>query len=279
MPAEPAGESYARAAMDESSAPTAAELGISDVEYERILRDVRQRQGVEVPPAGPASPRRRSRRWPIVLLALVVAVALLVRLGGAGPGDQEPTYAFMDTFEGEPIAYSSCRLVQVAVYPAGGPPDAEQLVREAVARMRTATGLDVVVSGVFGGHAPNWNFEAAPIHPDDPISVSWQDGDAIAELTDHTAGLGGSRIIESPNGTPYRVAGTIALSRDYYSLLTERGDHSEALAVLMHEFGHVFGLDHADSSRELMNADNTGLTTLGPGDLEGLRLLGRGPCV
>ncbi|MET0526160.1 MAG: matrixin family metalloprotease [Nocardioides sp.] len=264
--------------MDEPSPPTAAELGISDVEYERILRDVRQRQGVDGPDTEPASRRRASRRWPLALLALVLAVALVPRVAG-GDGELEPAYAFMDTLEGEPVAYSSCRLVQVAVYPAGGPPDAEQLVREAVARMRTATGLDIVVAGVFGGHAPNWNFEAAPIHPDDPISVSWQDGDAIAELTDHTAGLGGSRIIESPTGTPYRVAGTIALSRDYYSLLTERGDHSEALAVLLHEFGHVFGLDHADSSRELMNADNTGLTTLGPGDLEGLRLLGRGPCV
>ena len=48
------------------------------------------------------------------------------------------------------------------------------------------------------------------------------------------------------------MSGTIALSRDYYALLTERGDHSEALAVLLHEFGHVFGLDHADSSGELM---------------------------
>ena len=59
----------------------------------------------------------------------------------------------------------------------------------------------IVVVGAFGGYAPNWNFEAAPIHPDDPISVSWQDGDAIAELTDHVAGLGGSRVIPGPDGT------------------------------------------------------------------------------
>ena len=266
-------------AMEESpTPPTAAELGISDTEYERILRDVRQRQGLAEPAPEPASRQRVSLRWPVALLALIVGVALVPRLAG-GEGEQEPAYAFMDTREGEPVAYSSCRLVQVAVYPAGGPPDAEQLVREAVATMRAATGLDIVVNGVFGGHAPNWNFDAAPVAPDDPISVSWQDGDAIAELTEHTAGLGGSRVIVSPTGTPYRVSGTIALSRDYYALLTERGDHSEALAVLLHEFGHVFGLDHVDSSGELMAADNTGRTSLGPGDLQGLRQLGRGPCV
>ena len=149
-------------------------------------------------------------------------------------------------------------------------------MREAVARMRAATGLDIVVSGAFGGHAPNWNFEAAPITPEDPISVSWQDGDAIAELTDHTAGLGGSRIIVSPNGTPRRVAGTIALSRDYPSLLTrarrpQRGAGGAAARVRPRL--------RPRPRRLFTRADVRGQhrpTTLGPGDLEGLRLLGEG---
>lgn len=105
----------------------------------------------------------------------------------------------------------------MAVYPAGGPPDAEQLVREAVAQVHAATGLDIVVSGAFGDHAPNWNFEAAPVHPDDPIRVSWQDGDAIAELSDHVAGLGGNRTMTNPNGSrrlvpPSRSLGTTTRS-------------------------------------------------------------------
>ncbi|MDQ4055062.1 MAG: matrixin family metalloprotease [Actinomycetota bacterium] len=263
--------------MDQPSAPTAAELGISDAAYERILRDMGQRGRGGEPPAA-ASRKRSTRRLPLVVLGLIAALAILLRLGAADPDDREPTYAFLKTVDGQPVTYSSCRLIQVAVYPAGGPPNAEQLVREAVALMRTATGLDIVVTGAFGGHAPNWNYEAAPIHPDDPISVSWHDGDAIAELTDHTAGLGGSRAINGPNGSQRLVAGTIALSRDYYTLLTERGDDGEALAVLLHEFGHVFGLDHVDSPRELMYDDNSDLTSFGPGDLEGLRLLGQGPC-
>ena len=211
---------------------------------------------------------------------LLTAILLSTRLGGTDADDAEPTYEFLRTTGvGDPVTYSSCRLIQVAVYPAGGPPNAEQLVREAVSRIRTATGLDVVVAGVYGGYAPNWNFESAPIQLDDPISVSWQDGDAIAELTDHTAGLGGSRVVSGPNGVQQLVAGTIALSRDYYQLLNGSEDQAEALAVLLHEFGHVFGLAHVDSPRELMYEDNTDLTTFGPGDLEGLRRLGQGPCV
>ena len=264
--------------MDEPAPPTAAELGISDAEYERILRDLRARSGVDEPPDEPATRRRRSSR----LRSRCWRWSWLLRRAtarSAGAQDQEPVYAFLGTNGDQPAAYSSCRLIQVAVYPAGGPPDAEQLVREAVARVRGVTGLDIVVTGSFGGHAPNWNFEAAPFSPGDPISVSWQDSTAIAELTDDIAGLGGSPVISSPSGTRYRVAGTIALSRDYYALLNQRGDHDEALAVLLHEFGHVVGLDHVDSSRELMNEDNVGRTEFGPGDLEGLRRLGQGPCI
>ena len=265
--------------MDEPSLPTAAELGVSEAEYARILRDVRQRERAEEPLDEPSTRWRPSRRLPLAVLAVVLAVALVPRLGLAGSHDQQPTYAFLMTDGDQPVAYSSCRLIQVAVYPTGGPPDAEQLVREAVARLRGASGLDIVVIGSFGGHAPNWNFEAAPIRPGDPVSVSWQDSEAIAELTDDTAGLGGSPVVTSPSGTAYRVAGTIALSRDYYALLTQRGDHGEALAVLLHEFGHVFGLDHVDSPRELMYDENSDLTDFGPGDLQGLRRLGNGPCI
>jgi Matrixin len=264
--------------MDQPSPPSAAELGISDGEYERILRDLQQRQRPDEPAAAPASRQRPWRRLSLVALGVLAGVALISRVGGIDPGEPEPVYAFMETVDGQPVTYTSCGLIQVAVYPAGGPPDAEALVREAVARVRAATGLDIVVIGAFGGHAPNWNFEAAPIHPDDPISVSWQDGDAIAKLSDHIVGLGGSRVITSPNGTQRRVAGTIALSRDYYTQYTERGDHGTALAVLLHEFGHVFGLDHVDSRREIMNESVTDLTGFGPGDLEGLRRLGQGPC-
>ncbi|MDP2774336.1 MAG: matrixin family metalloprotease, partial [Nocardioides sp.] len=260
--------------MDQDSPPTAVELGVSEAEYERILRDVRRRRGEEPPPV-PAAPKRPVRRLLLTAAGGLVVGALLLRIGADDPADTEPTYAFLGTVDGQPVTYSSCRAIQVAVYPAGGPPDAEELVREAVAQLRAATGLDIVLTGAFGGHAPNWNFEAAPIHPDDPISVSWQDGDAIAELTDHTAGLGGSRVIPGPYGGERRVAGTIALSRDYYVQLSERGDHDEALAVLLREFGHVLGLDHVDSPRELMYQDNNGLTGFGPGDLEGLRLLGQ----
>jgi hypothetical protein len=207
-----------------------------------------------------------------------VAAVLLMRLVSADQDAPDAPYAFLATSGDRPVTYSSCRLIQVAVYPAGGPSDAEELVREAVSQVRTATGLDIVVSGAFGGHAPNWNFEAAPVTRIDPISVSWQDGDAIARMTDDIAGLGGSPVVAGSGGHQERIGGTVALSRDFYAEADRRGDHGEELGVLLHELGHVFGLDHVDSRSEVMYP-YAGPTALGPGDLEGLRRLGQGPCV
>lgn len=269
--------------MDEPSQPTAAELGISEEEYGRILRDLHNRRGIAAPaPDGGGHDQGRARRWRradtvrLAVSGVLLLVYVVGRLADAGPN--EPTYEFMQVSGGQPATYTSCRQIQVAIFPEGGPPDAEELVRDAVTEVRSATGLDIVVSGVFGGHAPNWNFAAVPVHPDDPISVSWQDGDALAEMTDHVAGLGGSRTTTFRDGSPRLIAGTIAVSRDYYAYLEQTGRQEEELAILLHEFGHVFGLSHVDSPDELMAATGQNRYTYGKGDLEGLRRLGQGPC-
>ena len=46
----------------------------------------------------------------------------------------------------------------------------------------------------------------------------------------------------------------------------------------MHELGHVVGLDHVKDRHELMNPEYLGLDTWGPGDRQGLAVLGAGPC-
>ncbi|RNL79100.1 matrixin family metalloprotease [Nocardioides marmorisolisilvae] len=289
--------------MDEHTLPTADELGVSQEEYAKILRDLRQRglggepvafaaemTQVVVPDdprtallaprqAAPDPARGRLRAWGPLIVSMAAVLAIVGGRSLLSIGDPAPAYAFLESANGHPVTYSSCKPVQVAVYPANGPSNAVELVKEAAEVMRGATGLDIVVVGPFGGHAPNWNFKAAPIRPDDPVAVSWQDGNAIAALTDDVAGLGGSFVIEGANGNEHLASGTIALSRDEYDRLDRAGDHGEEVAILLHEFGHVFGLAHVNSPGELMYVHNIGRTTLGPGDREGLRLAGQGPCV
>lgn len=273
--------------MTPETRPTADELGISDVEYERILRGLERRDAAGEPagsgPGGTTSeapPHPRRPAWASLLL-LCASALLLVLLRQGGGGSDEPAHAFLHEVNGTPITYSSCKQIPVEVYPAGGPPNAEALVREAVAIVRRASGLDIVVTGAFGGHATNWNFQDSDaIRADDPVSVSWQDGSAIERLSGEVLGLGGSSVFtRRSTGQQRLAAGAIALSREDYALWTRTGNEAEQLGVLLHEFGHVLGLDHVDSRGELMYPEAIGRSTFGPGDLEGLRALGQGPCL
>jgi predicted Zn-dependent protease len=61
--------------------------------------------------------------------------------------------------------------------------------------------------------------------------------------------------------------------------MLERVDGRENVqAVVMHELGHVLGLDHVDDPGELMHGENVGQTEFGPGDRAGLTALGAGRC-
>ena len=272
---------------------------MSEEEYARIVRDLGARglllpgsthdqvetseeSDASVGPtpthAGPRPRRAVRRNWlivAVVVLGLCVAVGLVSR-----NVDRGPSHAFLQTRDdGSPVTYSSCKPVRIAVYPAGGPAGAESVVREAVDAVAAASGLDMVVLGSFGGHAAQWNFQTATVRIDDPVVVSWQDGEALARMTSDVAGLGGSPTWTLPSGTRVYAAGTIALSRDHYRDLEAAGDRAEQVAIVIHELGHVLGLGHVDDEGEIMAARNSGQTTLGPGDREGLRALGRGPCV
>lgn len=288
--------------MNQSDPPSAADLGVTDLEYERIMRGLRQREqdGLRAPADArdlveqdgmiaykgstrqrvdepPAARRQllRKRRY-AGLLVLLVPFLLLHRTGSG----TQPEFKFLNTANGKPVTYSSCGQIRVEVYPVGGPPNAEELVREAIGVLRGATGLDIVFAGAFGGHATDWNFtSSSAVRPDDPVSVSWQDSSAIASLKGDVAGIGGSAVFtESASGRQFLGAGAIALSKDDYAAWSKSGDRADEMAVLLHEFGHVFGLAHVSSRHELMYPSTTGLATYGPGDLEGLRQAGNGPC-
>lgn len=46
----------------------------------------------------------------------------------------------------------------------------------------------------------------------------------------------------------------------------------------MHELAHLVGRTHVQDTNELMAEENSGRSSFGPGDMEGLRQLGGGPC-
>ena len=90
-----------------------------------------------------------------------------------------------------------------------------------------------------------------------------------------TAAMSGARVRPSRLRL---VSGQIALDVDVLTDLVARGHADQAQAIMMHELGHVVGLDHVQDTTQLMYPRNLGLTAFGPGDLEGLAVLGNGVC-
>jgi hypothetical protein len=71
----------------------------------------------------------------------------------------------------------------------------------------------------------------------------------------------------------------VVLDRDAFEELEgQPGGEDQQRAIVMHELGHLLGLDHVADEGELMYEANLGRTTLGKGDRKGLALLGGVPC-
>lgn len=186
-------------------------------------------------------------------------------------------FAFSMTQPGseEPVGYDPCRPIEVAVNPEGAPSNYEALVDVAIDRVSTATGLRFERVGETDGRdfrRVQWGVGARP-----PVLVAWATPDEMPDLAGDVAGVGGSTPVTQPGGRIRYVTGIVVLDRDLFATLGPE-DAPHAQAIVDHEFAHLVGLGHVDDPGELMNEDNLGRTTYGPGDLEGLARLGAIEC-
>lgn len=262
------------------------------------------RYGLGTQPGLPVAASSRRRAVPAGLAGLLVTALLLTgvvlitpgdgfatvrRLFGISSGrlgevpDYEPgtgTYAFMYTQRGsdEPVGYDPCRPIEYSVNPDGAPDDWETLIDTAVARTETATGLRFEDVGTTAERP----FDASTRSPLSvsrrPVIIGFADEDELAELGGDVAGLGGSVGVRGSLGRAYLVTGSIALDTEVFEDGWFSGDRQDLQAIVDHEFGHLVGLGHVKDPGELMARRNTGQLTYGPGDLEGLALLGSVPC-
>jgi len=180
-----------------------------------------------------------------------------------------------------PVAFDPCRPIHYVVNPAGAPSDGAALIRSAVARVHAATGLQFVDDGATTERP---RADRAAYQPERypgrwaPVLIAWSNDQEYAPLAGDVAGLGQSVAAESNGGRLAYVSGQVVLD-DRQLSPTHVPGRAEVRAVVLHELGHVVGLDHTSDQRELMFSESQfNVTDYANGDLRGLALLGTQQC-
>lgn len=192
----------------------------------------------------------------------------------ADPGE----YAFLRREGGTPVTYSPCRRLEVVVNTAGAPPEAMPVVADAVAQISRASGLSITVAGET---REQYRAERKPYQPGRygerwaPILIAWAGPNAVPEFQQAAVGLGGSLAIDTALSDPAYVTGSIVLDREFFA---DPGNHGYLSEVVLHEMGHVVGLDHVSDESQIMWEGGLHGAQLGSGDLAGLAKAGRGEC-
>lgn len=194
------------------------------------------------------------------------------------------SHAFLHlTDDGGPVGYDPCRPVRYVVRPDGAPEQADEILAEALDIVAAAAGLVFEPLGPTD-EAP---LEHRPLIQVDrygeawaPVLVAWADEDEVPELAGQVAGVGGSAAVPGANGQgTWLAAGRVVIDREDVADLLDRADGwAQARAVVVHELAHVLGLDHVDDTAEIMHPSTSARTDLGPGDRQGLALVGQVPC-
>jgi len=248
-----------------------------------------------------------TERWRSVLVLVLSAllfVAVLVvgpgsevaelrRLLGIGkdplghPADVAPggVHAFLEHQPGrpdEPVTWDPCREIRYEINPdlaPEGTAETVDFVQDAIAEVSAATGLQFAYEGTTDRRPDPGGRGFLTARPD-PVLIAWATDDEVDELSGDVAGVGGATA-RSYDGDPrmWFVTGGVTLDAAAFERIAgERDGRAQQRAILLHELGHLVGLDHVDSPEELMYADNVGQPGFAQGDRTGLARLGEGRC-
>lgn len=202
----------------------------------------------------------------------------------ARPAPASDQFSFMRVRSGSTtaVAYDPCRPIHVVVNARAAPAKAAAILDEALDAVHAATGLVFVTDGPTD-EAPDPN--RRPYQPDRyakrwaPVLVAWSDPLESPALAGDVAGTGGSLALTVGENQVYVTGGVTLDGPQIGEILSRREGRSQAQAVILHELGHLVGLDHVPYPTQLMSPQrDRDRVSYGAGDLSGLALLGQGQC-
>lgn len=181
-----------------------------------------------------------------------------------------------------PVAFDPCRPIHYVVNPAGAPRDGASLVSRAIADVHKATGLDFVDDGATSEAPATDRLAYQPSRYGKshwaPVLIAWSNEKAYQELAGYVAGVGAPEAAYARSDRLEYVTGQVVLDSRDLSTAT-MPDRVQAKAVILHELGHLVGLDHTSDRRQLMFSEaEFNVHDYGDGDLRGLSVLGSQRC-
>ncbi len=183
-----------------------------------------------------------------------------------------------------PVSYDPCRPIHYVIRQDGEPAGGNQIVTNAVHRLSQATGLHFVYDGATSEGPFRERLSYQPNRYGDrwaPVLVSWVTAKENPVMASAVTGEGGSSAFGFPGGPSAYVSGAVELDAAKLTSELKRPDGKRVVrAVVLHELGHLVGLDHVSAANQLMYPQiQPGVTDFGTGDLTGLAALGRGTCM
>jgi hypothetical protein len=176
--------------------------------------------------------------------------------------------------DGTPVGYDPCRTIRYVVHVGNGPLNAADVAHEAVRTLSNATGL----AFDFVGLVDDVPQSDTSFGEDDPVWIGWAgegDTDLYRTVGHDVVGVGGSSFVQISGGPRQYVSG-YAIVKPSSGLLPGFGPGRSEGNVLLHELGHLVGLDHVSNPEENMypGVGPQSPNGYGKGDLQGLWQLG-----
>lgn len=224
----------------------------------------------------------------IILLLLLVVLAWrtfgLVRdsarlnpLTVPGPPGRGFKFLEVDPDTSRPARYNPCEPLRYVVNLDNAPAGALEDVQEAARLTSEGSGIDIVFEG---STAEVPSVARSVFIPDvygerwPPLLIGWVPQDPLV-FREHDVGAAASDVVENSSGDLVYVTGTIILNADR-ELSSGFSAGRTWGKVVLHEWGHLMGLDHVEDPTQVMNASLVSSPARwGAGDEAGLRAVGR----